>query len=76
MDSEKARDWTLCFICQDHSSNVQLNNPRKKKLYVTHPEKLRELYANIVQNIAEMKELGELPANVVLVGGLGDVLTM
>ena len=54
-------DWSLCFICQsDEPQNATVDPSSSVKLR-NNPERLSAAYRQVVNNIQELNELGELP---------------
>ena len=68
------RDWNLCFICQSYSVQP-VTDPASSIKLRGHPQKLEACYRELLSNIIELNELGDLPSYVVLddiIGGGGD----
>ena len=70
------RDWSKCFLCQDHRDDEKLSIPSKA---VTMTDaKLKECFADQMKLLLELEELGELPdeinvSDVLLLGREGSV---
>ena len=60
------RDWSLCFICQSLKTSEKTLNPSLSIKLRNTPEKLIACYKEVVNNIQELKELGDLPDFVVV----------
>ena len=64
-------DWNLCFICQ--SDSVQpVTDPASSIKLCGHPQKLEACYRELLSNIIELNELGDLLSYVVLDDIIGD----
>ena len=55
------RDWSFCFICQSTKRNEPTKNPWSSVKLKNKPKKLLCSYNEIVTNIQQLKELGQLP---------------
>ena len=74
-DIMDTRDWDLCFICQTDVKNKPLSNPSTSVKLKNNVDKFISAYKEVVYNIVELNDLGELPDYVVvddIIGGGGD----
>ena len=62
------RDWSLCFIiCQSDKSNEKTLNPSSSLKLRNNPEQCSACYKEIIDNIQELKELGEVPDFIIII---------
>lgn len=54
------RDWSLCFICQSDKNNEKALCPSSSIRLRNNTEQLCACYKEVVENILELKALGEL----------------
>lgn len=64
-------DWSLCFICRSDETHNPTSDPSSSVKLRNNPERLSAAYRQVVNNIQELNELGELP-DFVFVENTGD----
>ncbi len=55
------RDWNLCFICQTDERDKPTMDPSSSVKLKRNPERLSACYKEVLDNIQELNELGDLP---------------
>ena len=66
------RDWSRCFICQTIRDNERTVHPSSSVKLRNSEEKLLACYQEVLGNMKELKDLGELPECVLDIFGDGD----
>ena len=73
----ECRDWSLCFLCQSALQIEKTLDPSLSFKLRNNPEKLQSCYKEAVDNIQELKALGDLPEFIVdISGGSQDVVQL
>lgn len=62
-------DWSLCFLCQSSLQMEKTLDPSSSVKLRNNPEKLQSCYKEAVDNIQELKALGDLAEYIVDISG-------
>ena len=73
----ECRDWSLCFLCQSTLKIEKTLDPSSSFKLRNSPERLQSCYKEALDNIQELKALGDLPEFIVdISGGSQDVVQL